>query len=679
MAGGVVGWHFFDVEAGLVPEESSPSLLPNDGRGRVVVLAATPFAMKDGWAARAAVALAKDWSETGLRIFLMDLGLETPTLHQALDLPNGEGVADAFLYGASVQHIAKPVLDDAFFFASAGSPPGNPEEVLGHSRWNDLAGGFSEANATLLLFLPTDIPGAGKILSRATDILFFAGQGELPDTHLGPASIKAFSLLGPFGAPPAEAPPVPEEEEEGDPPAAEDIPSPQEHPEEDPAVSSGMGGDDLGQGFDLADGFGQAEPGDGEGETPPVFDFSGGLELADGFGEEGGEGGGTGGDEPPVETEEGAFAADSVGDLGFGGELDLADSPTLATGPGEESIPEEPQGFGDDLKMGASLAGEMEFGDGGSLSDGPSEAPDFGAEFADLGTAEGEGAGEGEFGGELVQGPDFGGPAPSDPPVAEGKRPPAPPPEEGAREARPRAEPPKKASRRRKPPKKKFPTGLAVAAVLLLVLAGAAGATAMGYVNIPGLTFLQDYFGEVPDPPLTLAGPQPMEETLRFSLVLFSYAPEELQDAGDMLEALRTRLPDLLFVLSSDEVEGEVVHTLLAGPALDRIEAEDLRSPLAEVLTREDPDSWSVRETGRAFFLGERATPEEALDYLEAVSTDVIHPYILHVTYPDESEGYQILAGAYTGVPDARFLQLALRDEGFRDAPLIERRGRLPE
>jgi hypothetical protein len=204
MTGGTVGWKFFDVESGLIPDDASVSSLPSEGRGRVVVLAATPFAMREGWAARAAVTLATDWSSGGLHVFLMDLGLESPTLHEALGVPNGEGVSDAFLYGASVQHIANPVLDGAFFFAPAGSLPPDPEEVLGHQRWNDLAGGFGEADATLLLLLPTDIAGAGKILSRATDILFLGGKGESADAHLGPASIKVIASMGPFGSPASE-------------------------------------------------------------------------------------------------------------------------------------------------------------------------------------------------------------------------------------------------------------------------------------------------------------------------------------------------------------------------------------------------------------------------------------------------------------------------------------------
>ena len=145
MADGIVGWHFFDAEAGIVPEELRPSILPRGGKGRIVVLAATPLAQAEGWASRAVVAIARGWAQEDLRIFLMDLGLDAPSLHKALGLPNREGVSDAFLYGASVQRIAQPALDDAIFFAPAGTATTDPAQILGHLRWN-LRGGCYPAS-----------------------------------------------------------------------------------------------------------------------------------------------------------------------------------------------------------------------------------------------------------------------------------------------------------------------------------------------------------------------------------------------------------------------------------------------------------------------------------------------------------------------------------------------------
>jgi hypothetical protein len=668
MASGTEGWQFFDVESGRPPDESAPSHLPGAGKGRVVVLAATPFARKDAWASRAAVLMAREWAQEGLRVFLMDLGLEEPSLHEVLDLPNGEGVSEAFLFGASVQHIAKPALDNAIFFASAGAPPGDPEEVLGHPRWNDLAGGFSEAEATLLLFLPTDIPGAGKILSRATDIIFLAGRGESADAHLGPASIKVLTTLGPLGTPPGDVP-IPEA------PAA--MPPFGEVPGSEPALGSR---EEVPEGADLARGA-------------PDFDFEGTLELAEGFGLDLLE------DEDHPVLEPDSEAAPGVGDLiadGAPNEEEPSPMPDgLLTGEpefGGEGIISGVGGvgstFGDELVIGSSLADAVETA--GERADEAEEVgsgvPDFEAHFVDLPPAGGPGTystTEEEFGQDLVQGPDFGFPAGSEageeeirPESLDATSSPAP-----ARPAKEVLVPERRRPPRRKPPKKKIPWGRIGFVVLVVGILGSAVGTALGYLDVPGFGFLRSFFAEIPDPPLTLAGPQANEEVLRYSLVLFEYDEEELDDALEMLEALQARVPQLLLTLVPGEVDGNRIYTLLAGPAVDRVEAENLRGPLAEVLVREDPASWSVRETPRAFYLGERGTLEEAEEYLRSVAPDALHAYILHVTFPEPegSESFQILTGAFAGIQDARPLQLILRDLGFRDAPLIERRGRLPE
>jgi hypothetical protein len=652
MADGIEGWRFLDVESGLLPDQSVPSVLPGGGKGRMVVLAATPFARIDGWATRAGVLIAGEWAREGLRVFLMDLGLDDPSLHEAVGLPNGEGVSDAFLFGASVQHIAKPALDNAIFFAPAGAPPADPEEVLGHPRWNDLAGGFSEADATLLLFLPTDIRGAGKILSRATDIIFLAARGESADDHLGPASIKVVATLGPLGTP-----------SEGDPGTE---------------VKTGPTADD------------EAHPEPFEGLlTSSDFDVEGGFQLAEGFGVEAPEEAVSLDGEVPVEE------VDAEPDGVESGEWEASQAPTASGKDSPLEAPEEETsgegieqatGFGEDLVMGASIADQMEAGDDGPV-DGETvhqRAPDFASDFVDLPPSDplsDQDQSEVQFGEGLVQGPDFGGLPPrgsetetSEPSVPE--TPPYEPPREPPREAPARRKPP-----RRKPPKKRIPWGLLAGVALALGVLAAAIGTAMGYLDVPGFAAVRDYFSEIPDPPLTLAGPQANEEVLRYSLVLFTYGEDELADGRELLDALRGRLPELLLMLVPSEADGVPVHTLLAGPAADRVEAENLRAPIAEVLVREDPASWSVRETPRAFYLGERGTLAEAEDYLDSVATGGLEAYILHVTFPDPegSESYQVLTGAFAGVHDARLLQLTLEELGFRDAPLIERRGRLPE
>ena len=670
MADGIVGWHFFDAESGLVPEEISPSILPGGGKGRIVALAATPFAQAEGWASRAVVAIARDWAQETLRIFLMDLGLEAPSLHQALGLPNGEGVSDAFLYGASVQRIAQPAMDEAIFFASAGTATSDPAQILGHPRWNDLAGGFSEADATLLLFLPTDIPGADKILSRATDVLFLAGQGESMELHLGPAGIKVVAMLGPLGSPP---------EEMGGPTA---------------------GGDsaELGLGEGLEGTFGLADDlllDDEMARDAPPPELEEGLSLAEGFvaevekGEFGDDD--SGGDESADDDPEGE---DSEGDESGGDETqsdapfgeEMAEEIPSVDDLAPEHAPSVSRAFGEGELVSDHLGGQApqegsEFG-GEGVPD--QEVPDFGADFVDLPGVEGETevvASDGQFGGEIIRGAEF---PPDDLPAPEvGGDGPGPPETEQVRQPevapRPRPTPPERPrpmSKRRPPPKKRPSTPLlaGVAAVLLVVVA--AVGTKAGLFVAPGFGWL---VGEIPYPDLTSEGQQPIDAVLGYSLELDVYGEAELGFALEMRNSLRRRLPSLLFNLTAKESGEVLTYVLYAGPAVDVVDAENLKAPLRGVLINDDPESWQPRATPLAFYLGERGTLPEAQEFLAAAEAGGVLGYIVQVSYPDGTGGYVILSGAFESIVAARGWQLILRENGYRDIPLIERRGRSPE
>jgi len=787
MSGGIADWCFFDLESDHLPDEASPTAVPGEGRGRIVVLAATPFATSEGWAARACAAIAEEWARAGLQAVLMDLGLQNPSLHQVLNLPNNEGVSDAFLYGASVQRVARPALDDSIFFVSAGTATADPEGVLGHRRWNDLAGGFSEADATLLLFLPTDTGGAEKLLSRATDIIFLAGETESPEDHLGPASIKLVSALGPLGSPPGEAAELGGEEEKEMEPALEAA-LPQEEPdlevgeeeeaqegeekkeEEEEEEETLFGTLSLEGGLQLAEGFeppaSRAETGEEgevdvederdegeeeEKETPwaqameeergaaevlpeeikeeeeeeeatpeeeePYFADRPTFEEETPFDEATPFEGTTSYEEPtPAPREE--EAPESRREPGAEEEPFLSEEPVLPEEPFPDEAPafpgepepteevsfpeddgprEEGPGFHEESAPGEeeSPFGEVSFQEEPAAPEEPffgeepslDEAPAFPGEPA---PPEEEG-----FGRDLVHGADFGEAHPEGPRMdtpepafsedgAEAVASPedleeAEPPVEVSPEEIPVREPPRRPPTRR-PPRRGFPWKVWTVGLLLLALLVAAGGTALGFFSVPGFTFLQGYFGELPEPEMVLEGPQPVEPVLGYSLVLLHYDQGEVADALEMRDALRSRLPDLLFILTPESYQGgEVSYVLMAGPALDRERADGLREPLGEVLTRENPESWEVRNTSRAFFLGESESLQEARDRVAALGEEGIHAYVLHVSYPDGTRAYRVFSGAYEDAQDAQPLQRILRGAGHRDAPLIERRGTLPE
>ena len=226
------------------------------------------------------------------------------------------------------------------------------------------------------------------------------------------------------------------------------------------------------------------------------------------------------------------------------------------------------------------------------------------------------------------------------------------------------------------PPKKTFTPGRLVGLIGVVLALGAAGLTASGVLSIPGFTFLQRYFNEIPEPPLTLAGPQSTDPLLSFSVELDTgFSEEDLPLAVEQLNAWRDRFPELLFTLVPTELDGEISYSVLAGPAVDELQAQDLRDQFAAI--RLEP--WQIRATPRGFHLGRLESLLEAQELLSMAEAEGIFGFVLQVSLTDGTEGYDVFAGAYEGVADARPLQMALRRAGFPDAPLIERRGRRPE
>jgi hypothetical protein len=203
----------------------------------------------------------------------------------------------------------------------------------------------------------------------------------------------------------------------------------------------------------------------------------------------------------------------------------------------------------------------------------------------------------------------------------------------------------------------------------------------MGVFSVPGFGWLEGGAGEIPYPDLTSQGPAAIDPVLEYSLELEVYEESQRGLAVDMRDALqgRDQLSTLLFSVTPVEAEGVISYIIHVGPAQDVIQAENLRAPLQDILIRDDPEAWPITRTPRAFFLGRRATLAEAQEHLSSLEAQGLLGYILQVTRADGSEGFEVLSGAFEGVEDARWWQLKLREAGFPDAPLIERRGRPPE
>lgn len=169
-----------DLPAWQPLDEVAPPATPGSGVGRVVAMVATEGAVASGWAASAALDLARSWSQSGHRVMLVDGGLQHPTLHTAAGLPNADGLSDTTLYGASVGHVSRPLDDGKFFLITAGTAVADTDTVVRSGRWHRLSAGFSEAGVTLVLFVRDGEKGAVAFLGSASDVVVLASPNDPP-------------------------------------------------------------------------------------------------------------------------------------------------------------------------------------------------------------------------------------------------------------------------------------------------------------------------------------------------------------------------------------------------------------------------------------------------------------------------------------------------------------------
>ena len=162
----------------------APPLPGVEGGSAVVLLAAAPRAREDQWAERAAAGLASGWADQGRRVLLVDLALARPRLDRVLGAALDEGVTDALLFGSSVKRIAQRVTGEPFLFLSAGTATARPEAVASSGRWAAIVEDCASKGTTLVVFLPSQLPGGEALLARASDVLLLAESAEDRDGAL---------------------------------------------------------------------------------------------------------------------------------------------------------------------------------------------------------------------------------------------------------------------------------------------------------------------------------------------------------------------------------------------------------------------------------------------------------------------------------------------------------------
>lgn len=143
-----------------------------------VLLLATPDARRDGWAARAAVALAGRWVRRRPAITLAALAPGAPDLADLVGADAGEGLSDIFEFGISLARATRKAEGHEFRVLSSGLYVPDTEALLTHARWHRLIGQFAEDQATLLIYVPSDSPGLDVLARRVGKAIILAAADE---------------------------------------------------------------------------------------------------------------------------------------------------------------------------------------------------------------------------------------------------------------------------------------------------------------------------------------------------------------------------------------------------------------------------------------------------------------------------------------------------------------------
>ena len=86
------------------------------------------------------------------RVAIADLIGESPALEALNSSDDPHGIADSFLYGVSLNRIARQVNEaGTVFLMPSGTEPVAHEAVYANDRWRRLAAGFHQVGALLLV------------------------------------------------------------------------------------------------------------------------------------------------------------------------------------------------------------------------------------------------------------------------------------------------------------------------------------------------------------------------------------------------------------------------------------------------------------------------------------------------------------------------------------------------
>jgi Mrp family chromosome partitioning ATPase len=162
-----------------------------------VLLASDARALRSGWGARAAIALAEVWAAAGRRVILADLVLDRPELHEHLGEANSEGLADVFLFGASLASVTHSSPGRSFEFVPPGAFIGEAAAVYASREWHALLNGVRADDAILLAYAPLEAAHVSTLAERLGQVIILAAEPDAAEREPAIASSLVQLVLRP--------------------------------------------------------------------------------------------------------------------------------------------------------------------------------------------------------------------------------------------------------------------------------------------------------------------------------------------------------------------------------------------------------------------------------------------------------------------------------------------------
>ena len=151
-----------------------------DGASAVVVLGHDPIAT-------ACVALGIGRAQAKhRRVAIGDLIGDVAPLRELVTDDDPHGLTDAFLYGVSLNKIARQIdTVGNLHVLPSGSEQVVQDEVMRNDRWRRLAGGFHEVGALMLIAAPAAVPGIEDLVENFDGVVLVGGaQSPRPNARV---------------------------------------------------------------------------------------------------------------------------------------------------------------------------------------------------------------------------------------------------------------------------------------------------------------------------------------------------------------------------------------------------------------------------------------------------------------------------------------------------------------